>query len=143
MFRKSINWLRLSKAANVNHLVFWACCKCCIVSKFNKYQWCCKNRYHAHDSTRRVPTAKQRNHNNWKNSPEWNANCCLHSHVPVSQRIAVLSKLPVRRRSPLLFHCKEKIDPVCFLSISSNFPVILIQAQDKTVKKMSTLQVHN
>ena len=55
--------------------------------------------------------------------PEWNSNCCLHSHVLVSQTIAVLSTLPLRRQSPFLFHFKEKIGPLCLIKVFFNSPV--------------------
>lgn len=61
--------------------------------------------------------------------PEWNSNCCLHSHVLVSHTMAVLSTLPLRRRSPFLFHFRENIGPLCFTRVFFNSPahfVILV-----------------
>ncbi len=57
-----------------------------------------------------------------KVAPVWNSNCCLTSPVRPSQMMAVLSTEPDSSRSPFLFHFREKMGPLWFVSVFLNSP---------------------
>lgn len=65
---------------------------------------------------------KQKSGREDSKAPVWNSNCCLHSPVLTSHTIAVLSTLPLRRKSPFLFHLREKIGPLCLFNVLINSP---------------------
>lgn len=74
--------------------------------------------------SRNVHENKLKQESGWEDSkaPVWNSNCCLHSPVLTSHTIAVLSTLPLRRKSPFLFHFREKIGPLCLFNVLINSP---------------------
>lgn len=57
-----------------------------------------------------------------KQAEECKVNCCLMSPVKVSHTIALLSKLPLSRSVPFLFHFREKTGPECLVIVSLRSP---------------------
>mmetsp|Transcript_77194 Transcript_77194/g.186551 ORF Transcript_77194/g.186551 Transcript_77194/m.186551 type:complete len:288 (+) Transcript_77194:669-1532(+) len=52
----------------------------------------------------------------------WKANCCRTSPLAASQMMAVLSTLPLSRYWPVEFHLREKMGPLCLVSVLASFP---------------------
>lgn len=128
--RESLEWVSLTNFANIDHCIRRACSKSVIISPINIKSWCWKailTFITLIFCLAEVKNIKLHIYRTWltsrKQVPEWYSNCCLHSQVFVSQTIAVLSTLPLRRKSPFLFHFSEKMGPLCFTNVFLSSPV--------------------
>ena len=55
---------------------------------------------------------------------EWKANCCFILPVLTSHTMAVLSTEPLSKLSPVLFHLREKIGPLCCFNVITSLPFV-------------------